>query len=389
MALITTRETSGSTNGTGSITCTSGSITVTGVGTAFSTETSIGQALFNSGGTYIGTINVISNDVSITLNLGATVNVTAGSYKIGSNSVYVKSLPLSNAEIDENFISLNNSKLDSIFIGSSRIVTLGNVTTGAWNANTIATNKGGTNLTSFNTNGALYATSTSALTTGTLPIAAGGTGLSDAPSQYHMLMGNASGAYAQYFLTGTANRITYTVSGSAITLTTPQDLHTSANVQFSSVGVGTAPAAVAGGLTVNTSIGVGTAASTTAGEIRATNTVTSYYSDERLKENIKTIENALDKVKSIRGVTYTANELAESFGYKNKESQVGVLAGDVQKVLPEAVKPAPFDILQLQEGVEISRSGENYKTVQYEKLVPLLIQAVKELSEEVDRLKNK
>ena len=61
----------------------------------------------------------------------------------------------------------------------------------------------------------------------------------------------------------------------------------------------------------------------------------------------------------------------------------------MQKVLPEAVKPAPFDILQLQEGVEISRSGENYKTVQYEKLVPLLIQAVKELSEEVDRLKNK
>jgi hypothetical protein len=92
---------------------------------------------------------------------------------------------------------------------------------------------------------------------------------------------------------------------------------------------------------------------------------------------------------SLRGVTYTANSLAESFGFANKQTQVGVLAQEVEQVLPEAVKPAPFDILQLQEGVEISRSGENYKTVQYEKLVPLLIQAVKELSEEVDRLKSK
>jgi hypothetical protein len=45
--------------------------------------------------------------------------------------------------------------------------------------------------------------------------------------------------------------------------------------------------------------------------------------------------------------------------------------------------------MQLQEGVEISRSGENYKTVQYDKLVPLLIEAIKELNREVELLKNK
>jgi hypothetical protein len=135
-----------------------------------------------------------------------------------------------------------------------------------------------------------------------------------------------------------------------------------------------------------TSLGVGTAASGTAGEIRATNQITAYYSDERLKQDILEIPNALEKVCSLRGVSYSSNSLAESYGFK-KENTVGVIAQEVESVLPEAVKPAPFDILQLQEGVEISRSGQNYKTVQYEKLVPLLIQAIKELKEEVDRLK--
>ena len=135
------------------------------------------------------------------------------------------------------------------------------------------------------------------------------------------------------------------------------------------------------------SLGIGTASSGTAGEIRATNAITSYYSDERLKTNIQLIPNALEKVVSLRGVTYNANELAESFGYTNKEQQVGVLAGDVEKVLPEAVKPAPFDLIRIDENTEISSSGDNYKTVQYEKLVPLLIEAIKELNEEIKILK--
>jgi NADH:ubiquinone oxidoreductase subunit 3 (subunit A) len=54
-----------------------------------------------------------------------------------------------------------------------------------------------------------------------------------------------------------------------------------------------------------------------------------------------------------------------------------------KEVLPEAVKPAPFDTLN-----GISESGENYLTVQYEMLVPLLIEGIKELSVKVDRLEN-
>jgi hypothetical protein len=286
----------------------------------------------------------------------------------GVDGVTRKNAPLTNAEIDGNFVSLNNNKLEASWTGNTSIVTLGTVTTGTWSATTIATNRGGTGLTSFTSGKAVYATSTSALTTGTLPVTAGGTGLTTSGGSGFLLIGNSSNTFTAATLTGTANRITVTNGSGSITLSGPQDIATSSNVQFGSFGVGTA-------------------ASGTAGEIRATNQITSYYSDERLKEDIQEISGALDKVMQLRGVTYQPNEIAESLGYK-KQNEVGVIAQDVEKVLPEAVKPAPFDIM-LFENTEISRSGENYKTVQYEKLVPLLIEAIKELNKEVQQLKEK
>lgn len=122
------------------------------------------------------------------------------------------------------------------------------------------------------------------------------------------------------------------------------------------------------------SLGIGTAASGTAGEIRATNDITAYYSDDRLKTKLGNIENALEKVVGLSGFYYEPNEVAQSLGYEVKK-QVGVSAQSVQAVMPEVVKPAPID--------------EQYLTVQYEKLVPLLIEAIKELKAEVDALKNK
>jgi len=92
----------------------------------------------------------------------------------GVGGVTRKNLPLTNGEIDTNFINLNTDKLEASYTGNSNLVTLGTVTTGTWNATTIATNRGGTGLTSFTSGGAVYATSTSALTTGTLPVASGG-----------------------------------------------------------------------------------------------------------------------------------------------------------------------------------------------------------------------
>jgi hypothetical protein len=115
-----------------------------------------------------------------------------------------------------------------------------------------------------------------------------------------------------------------------------------------------------------TSLGLGTAASGTTGELRATNNVTAYYSDERLKTKIGSIENALDKVCQIETMLYHANEIAVSLGYDASIQEVGVTAQSVQKVQPEVVVPAPID--------------DKYLTVRYEKLIPLLIEAIKELS---------
>ena len=125
-------------------------------------------------------------------------------------------------------------------------------------------------------------------------------------------------------------------------------------------------------------LGVGTAGAS--GEIRATGTVTAHYSDERLKIKTGTINNALDKVNSLTGFKYVENNLANSLGFTTGENFVGVSAQELQKVLPEAVKPAPFDLGENNKSI----SGENYLTVQYEKIVPLLVESIKELKYLVD-----
>jgi hypothetical protein len=130
------------------------------------------------------------------------------------------------------------------------------------------------------------------------------------------------------------------------------------------------------------SLGIGTAPSGTTGEIRATNEVTAYYSDRRLKENIKPIDNAVEKVLKLNGITYTPNDLAKSFGYISNRTIVGLFADEVDVVLPEAVRPAPFD----QDEAGNSKSGENYQTIQYEKLVPLLVEAIKEQQQQINQL---
>jgi len=135
------------------------------------------------------------------------------------------------------------------------------------------------------------------------------------------------------------------------------------------------------------SLGVNVAVSTAAdGRIDAGNDIVAYSSDKRLKENIRPINNALDKVNKLSGFIYNWNKLAnQQAGFDMKEDLVGVYAQDVEEVLPEAVKLAPFD----NDGEDNSKSGENYLTVQYEKMVPLLIEAIKEQQVQIDELKTK
>lgn len=154
-------------------------------------------------------------------------------------------------------------------------------------------------------------------------------------------------------ITGTANQITASASTGSVTLSTPQSINTSASVQFGSFGVGTA-------------------ASGTTGEIRATNNVTAYYSDDRLKTRLGKIENALDKLCSLEGFYYEANETAQALGYEVKR-EVGVSAQQVNAVMPEIVAPAPID--------------PKYMTVRYDRALPLVIEAIKELRTQLDEVK--
>tara|TARA_B100000575_G_scaffold11294_1_gene8287 strand:- start:3093 stop:8684 length:5592 start_codon:yes stop_codon:yes gene_type:complete len=126
-----------------------------------------------------------------------------------------------------------------------------------------------------------------------------------------------------------------------------------------------------------------------ANQIAATGNVTAYYSDERLKEKTGTINNALSKVCQIETFLYKENDLAKSFGYNNNKTQVGVSAQSVEKVLPEVVHLAPFDYETAEDGTVSSKSGENYKTVDYARLVPLLIESIKELNAKIEILESK
>lgn len=112
--------------------------------------------------------------------------------------------------------------------------------------------------------------------------------------------------------------------------------------------------------------------------------IIAYASDRRLKENVQVIGNAVDKVKQLTGMTYTWNSVGAQYGWSpSSEREAGVFAQDVQAVLPEAVRLAPFD-----NNMGVSKSGQNFLTVKYEKIVPLLIEAIKEQQEQIEYLKS-
>lgn len=126
-----------------------------------------------------------------------------------------------------------------------------------------------------------------------------------------------------------------------------------------------------GKLKINHSIGLGTAnPSATQGRIDASNDIVAYStSDIRLKDNIKSIDKALDKVNSIQGIEFDWIEKEEVHG--NSGHDIGVIAQEIEKILPDVV----------------TTRENGYKAVKYEKIVPLLIEAIKDLSKQVDGLK--
>ena len=127
------------------------------------------------------------------------------------------------------------------------------------------------------------------------------------------------------------------------------------------------------------------------GNLTATGTVTGGSSDGRLKENLVRISTPLDKVDQLHGYTFDWKAECADVGFTPviQTNDIGLIAQDVQAVVPQAVAPAPFDHELSDDGTEdVSITGETYLTVQYERLVPLLVEAIKELRQEVESLKS-
>ena len=199
--------------------------------------------------------------------------------------------------------------------------------------------------------------------TGSLPISRGGTGLSALPSSGHLLVGNGS----SYNLTGSP-----TISG---TLTGGISIPANSDITIAS---GTWSGDKAGkiqnynddlylqytsNLIARNSLGTNRMTLTSGGDVTFSGSVTA-NSDEKLKENIKTIENALEKTLNLRGVEYDRKE--------SGEHQIGVIAQEVEKIIPEVVY-----------------ENDGTKSVAYGNLIGLLIEAIKEQQNEIDELKKR
>ena len=183
------------------------------------------------------------------------------------------------------------------------------------------------------------------------------------------------------FITGiTSSNVTTALGYTPYNSTNPSGYVTSSGV--TSVG-GSSGVSSSGGTTPSLSLdtafnaqfqGVGANTAGATGEVRATGNITAYYSsDIALKENLNPIDNALDKVMSITGYNFDwidshIEERGGEDGYFVRKKDVGIVAQEIEKILPEAV----------------ADRVDGTKGVKYEQIIPLLVEAIKDLKSQLD-----
>jgi hypothetical protein len=217
----------------------------------------------------------------------------------------------------------------------------------------------------------------------------GGATVNNSPSgtYYPTMSSSVSGSFLTAFISSSV--FTFTTSTGTL----------SAAVLASTVATGTAPLTVTSTTKVTNlnadllddlnaaTTGANTIVRTDgSGNLAASGNVTAYSSDRRLKENFNHIESPIEKVQKLNGYTFDWNEKSKELGFipKHEKNDIGLIAQEVEEVLPQATARAPFD---LDENGE-SKSGENYLTIQYERLVPLLVEAIKDQQKQIDELKS-
>lgn len=352
--------------------------------------TTVSASGITASGGYTGTLLTASQPNITTLGTLTGLNVN-GTVAITAASATLNGAAIATIGGSATFTSINNTPIGNLTPSTGafttlagtlttasqpNITTVGNITTGTWSAGIVQPQYGGTGV----NNGTRTLTLTGANYTLNQSVASGasptfaGTNFSSIPngalvnSALTVSAGSGLSGGGTVSLGGTVTLnnagVTSIVAGTnisinqstgAVTISAGSGPGAGDNVQFRSLGVGTGP-------------------SGTVGEIRATNNIIAYFSDDRLKTRLGRIENALDKLCSLEGFYYEANETAQALGYKPRR-EVGISAQKTQEVLPEITAPAPVDA--------------QYLTIMYERFAPLLVEAIKELRAEVNALKAK
>ena len=274
-------------------------------------------------------------------------------------------------------VQAHNATLDTVaggtYVGDNSITTVGTIGTGVWNGTAInqtylsgqsGTNTGDESDASTTVKGIVELATTSETTTGTdATRAVTPDGLKDG----YQGSGNVTtlGTIATGTWQGTAIADAYLSSNTAHlsgtqTFTGAKSFDEAVNINKTTE----ASSKTTGALIVDGGVGIAKA-------LQVGGDVVAYASsDERLKDNIQPIKNPIEKINSISGNSFDWNEQKQNI-YKGKD--YGVIAQEIENILPELV----------------DTRDDGYKAVKYDKLISLLIEGIKELSSEVNKLKEK
>ena len=326
-----------------------------------------------------GTSNVISSGETLDIEGGTNVSTVVSDNKITISSVNTQYSVGDGGLTQNNFTDALKTKLDNISTGANQYAfNIGcNGTSGTStisNGETLTIN-GGSHTTVTRSGDTLTIDGANTTYSAATTSAAGLMSAAD-KSKLNGIATNATNTAAPYYTSAIASGDVTTALGFTPYSNQNPSGYTTNTGTVTSVS-GSNGISVSSGTTTPTISLAGTYSGTWAvsGAITATGNITAFASDSRLKDRKSNIANALEKVESLSGFNYTFNELGLKVvgeDYRDEE-QVGVSAQEVEAVLPEIVKPAP--------------GNNDYKTVQYDRLVPLLIEAIKELNAEIKELK--